>query len=94
MEDKVEVSASDVTILTENKKNEILEELEKKIEEIDEKIKNKAESILAKDDIDFMEYQFLNSYKLDLKTKIDEINRKDSNENLIQLMSSMLHKNF
>lgn len=87
-----ECCCSKVEFSNEIKKIEV-EELEKKINEIEEKIKNKAELILTKEDIDFMEYQFLNSYKLDLKTKIEDINRKDSNEHLINLMSSMLHKN-
>ena len=69
------------------------EEVKLKIKEIEEKIKNKAESILAKEDIDYTDYQILNSYAYDLKRKIDDAKRKDANEEIIQLMSKALTRN-
>lgn len=91
MEENKELSVTDVISLTETKN---LKELELKIKEIEEKIKIKAESILVKEDIDYMDYQILNSYTYDLKRKIEDIKRKDSNEELIQLMAKTLSKTF
>lgn len=94
MEKNKELSTTDVIALTEKKEKANLEKLELKVNEIDEKIRNKVESILLKENIDYMDYQLLNSYRYDLKNKIDDIKRNDSNEELIQLMSKALSKKY
>ena len=94
MEKNKELSTTDVIALTEKKEKANLEKLELKVNEIDEKIRNKVESILLKENIDYIDYQLLNSYRYDLKNKIDDIKRNDSNEELIQLMSKALSKKY
>lgn len=94
MEKNKGLSTTDVIALTEKEEKANLEKLELKVNEIDEKIRNKVESILLKENIDYMDYQLLNSYRYDLKNKIDNIKRNDSNEELIQLMSKALSKKY
>lgn len=94
MEEDKELSTTDVIALTKKEEKINLEKLELKVKEIDEKIRNKVELILVKENIDYMDYQLLNSYRYDLKNKIDDIKRNDSNEELIQLMSKVLSKKY
>ena len=70
------------------------EEVKLKIKEIDEKIKNKVELILIKEDITFDEYQILRTYELDLKNKIENMKKNESKEEYAQVLAKLFSKNF
>lgn len=71
-----------------------IQKLEEKINEIEEKIKTKAELILGKEDITHDEYQILKSYEYDLKNKIDNIKRRENKDEYTQILAKMFSKNF
>lgn len=70
------------------------EEVKLKIKEIDEKIKNKVELILIKEDITFDEYQILRTYELELKNKIENMKKNESKEEYAQVLAKLFSKNF